>query len=77
MFIGLPMIARFVPLGLPFTNSSTFHVNMTFVNTIGVCNKQNVFCLLQIYEVLLICTIATTYYNTMSWYYEEIKSSLA
>ena len=30
--------------------------------------------LLQVYEVLSECTIATTYYSTMSWHYEEIKS---
>ena len=40
MFIGLPMTVGFVPFGLPFTNSITFHVNMTSVYTIGVCNKM-------------------------------------
>ena len=39
MFFGIPMISAFVPFGSPFTNSSTFHVNMTSVFTIGVCNK--------------------------------------
>src|SRR6218665_1314980 len=29
------------------------------------------------YEVLSVCTTATTYYNTTSWHYEEIKSSVA
>jgi len=32
--------------------------------------------LLQVYEVLSVCTVATTYYNTMSGNYEEIKSSV-
>ncbi len=32
---------------------------------------------MQVYEVLSVCTVATTYYNTMSWHYEEIKSSVA
>jgi len=33
--------------------------------------------LLQVYEVLLVCTVAMTYYNSMSLYYEEFKSSAA
>jgi len=37
MFIGLPMIAGFVPFW--FTNSDTSHVNMTSVYTIGVCDN--------------------------------------
>jgi len=32
---------------------------------------------LQVYDVLLVCIIATTYYNTMSWHYQEIKSYVA
>jgi len=40
MFIGLPMIAGFVPFGLSFTNPNTFYVNITSVYNIGVCNKM-------------------------------------
>ena len=32
---------------------------------------------MQVYEVLSECTVAMTYYNTTSWHYEEIKSSVA
>jgi len=32
---------------------------------------------LQVYEVLSVCTVATTYYNITSWHYEEMKSSVA
>ena len=46
MFIGLPMIAGFVPFGLTFTNSNTFHVNKTCVHTIGVCNQMVFDCLI-------------------------------
>src|SRR6218665_2204725 len=33
--------------------------------------------LLQVYGVLSVCTVATTYYNTRTWHCEEIKSSVA
>jgi len=40
MSIGFSTIAGLVPFGLSFTNSTTFLLIMSFVYTIGVCNKM-------------------------------------